>query len=468
MSTSKRIVKNLFSLTFAEFATKGIQAIFFAFLARALGDEGLGIYGYATAFTTWFIVFVGMGLDTIGTRSIGKDKGNLLKYVNSIVTIRTGLSIIAFSLLAIIIYFINKPFEVKIVLLISGLNIFSNALLLNWVYLGLEKMHIVALRQFLLSLLNLSGLIVFVHSPEDLVPAVIIITASTAINSIWMLILYMKSHGLIKPFYEKELWTKLYRASLPLGLSFLLVSLYNNLDTVMLGMIRSDAETGFYTSSYKIIVLSILPTQIIQNAFFPNLSRLVTAEDRIKMMLKYTMLIYLTGTFINSYIFMFSGELVGIYLGPGFEPTADLLQIRVFSGMLMYVNITFSATLIAWNKEKALLYATIAGGLVNTILNFIVIPTYGMYGAAITTVLSEFAVFIVLVYLYRKISTRTYLEIMLKFMLFSIPSCYLGKLALDNGVNIIISMIIPFVVYLILNFVFKTIKVNEIMGFFKK
>lgn len=106
MSNGKKIIENILSLSIAEFASKGLQALFYLYLARVLGKEGLGALGFAQSFTSYFILFVKLGFDTVGTRAIAKRPELLRKYVNSIISIRTILAFAVFAVLAISVYFL--------------------------------------------------------------------------------------------------------------------------------------------------------------------------------------------------------------------------------------------------------------------------------------------------------------------------------------------------------------------------
>ena len=139
MKQSRKILKNMFSLTVAEALSKGIVFIYNAYLARVIMPEGFGIIGFATAYLMYFLLFVNLGFNTVGTREIAKSHSNTDKYVNSIITIRIIFSIIAYALLFFSTYALDKPMMVKYIIWISGINLFSNAILLDWVFYGNEK-----------------------------------------------------------------------------------------------------------------------------------------------------------------------------------------------------------------------------------------------------------------------------------------------------------------------------------------
>jgi O-antigen/teichoic acid export membrane protein len=139
----------------------------FAILARVLNPAGFGDFNWAMTFVMYFLLFVDMGFNLIGIREVARDHSIIKKYVNHIITIRSLISIVCFLLMVLIAFLIDKPIEVKIMVVVSGINLFANALLLDWVFQGIEKMEIIAVRQIIVGALNLLGVVIFVNSPDD-------------------------------------------------------------------------------------------------------------------------------------------------------------------------------------------------------------------------------------------------------------------------------------------------------------
>ena len=146
MRTSRKILKNMFSLSIAEIANKGIIFITTAYLARVILPEGFGIIGYASSFIVYFILISNLGLNTVGTREIAKTPEKINKYVNSIFTARVFLSIFSYIGLFIIVLFYDFTIEEKYVIWIAGINVIFNAINSDWVFQGIEKMEVAASR----------------------------------------------------------------------------------------------------------------------------------------------------------------------------------------------------------------------------------------------------------------------------------------------------------------------------------
>jgi O-antigen/teichoic acid export membrane protein len=140
----------------------------------------------------------------------------------------------------------------------------------------------------------------------------------------------------------------------------------------------------------------------------------------------------------------------------------------MITAFVQYVNISYSTPLVAWKKEKNVLYSTIMGGVVNTVLNIILIPNNGAVGAATATIFSELAVFVGLSYSMYKTLQNLFLFNLLKITLISLSSCGFAYLLLKNGAGLFLSSLVCLVSFILINLLFKIVTIKEIRGFFAR
>jgi O-antigen/teichoic acid export membrane protein len=468
MRTGRRIFKNIFSLSLAEVANKGITLIYFTYLARILLPEGFGVLNWATAFVVYFVYLVDLGFGVVGPREIARYPDKIKRYVNNITSIKLSSSIILYTILTVIVIFINKPDYVKYLLLISGLNIFANAILLNWVFQGIEKMEIIAIRQVTTSLLNLAGIILLVHSPDDIIIAMSVIIASMLINSTWMFFYYIKSFGGIKFEYNYNFWKELLSASVPVSLTMFIAVLYNNLSIFLLGILSPHyEEAGIYAAAYRIFVFTMVPTGILQNAFIPQLSRSVSLEEKRKFTEKYVLFTFLAGTIISAGFFTYSDFITGIF-GAEFKESSLILKLLMIAGLFAFINVSYNSPLLSWKYEKKIFIAMSIGGIVNIILNIALIPYYGSVGAAIAAISTEFSVCIGLSFIMYGAIKKLYLDKFVLVLLYAVVSCGIGFWIMTQGLHPIISGTISLIIFILINFILKTLTLAEIKLYLRK
>ncbi|HRT67688.1 MAG TPA: oligosaccharide flippase family protein, partial [Bacteroidota bacterium] len=84
MANTKVVIKNIFSLTAAEAVSRILTFIYTLYLARTLSPMGFGMIGFSKYVIAIFLIIAALGLDSIGTREIAKDKSNIKPIVNNI------------------------------------------------------------------------------------------------------------------------------------------------------------------------------------------------------------------------------------------------------------------------------------------------------------------------------------------------------------------------------------------------
>jgi len=469
LTTARRILKNLFSLSIAEAANKGILFISTAYLARVILPEGYGVISFANSLLVFFSLAVNLGFNVVGSREIAKDHSKISFYASQITSIRLILAFFAAAVLICMAIFIDKPLLVKIVIIISSLNLFSQAFLMDWVYQGNEKMEYLALRQVATSLLSLIGLVLFVKTSDDVILAMTITVSSILINSIWMLLLFTKMYGPLKLNIDKIFIRKLLKSSLPITFSNFFITIFNFLNIVMLGFFRTDAETGYYTAAYKFILLVITPSAIIQNAFFPVLSRASSVEERQRIIKIYGNFMFIVGAVVSIIILVFAEFFVGFTFGDNYFETIAILQVLMITVLIMYINTILYPPLVSWKYEKTVMYAIGAGGIINIVLNFILIPLYGGIGAAWSTVFSELVVLIGLYLIMKRILKMVYLiDKLIILMLALLAGSFGYVLNMYLYLNPIISSIAILLVFTVLILLFKIVTIPQIKSYFVK
>jgi len=78
----------------------------------------------------------------------------------------------------------------------------------------------------------------------------------------------------------------------------------------------------------------------------------------------------------------------------------------MMSMVVMHLRIVYSSPLVAWNEERYHMVATLIGAVLNVLLNFLLIPKYGIIGAAFASLISHAVISVLLAYkFYAKAST---------------------------------------------------------------
>jgi O-antigen/teichoic acid export membrane protein len=253
MNSTKVLIKNLFSLSVAEFLSRGIQFFYYIYLIRIIKPEGNGINEFSRSLAQYFLILVTLGFDQVGIREGARDKSKIKVYADTIIAIRLSIAVACYILLFFLAIFLKYngtiSSEEEIAIFIHGSILFSIAIQPQWVFQAIEKMEIIALRMTIVNALNFIGIILFVQTRSDLLLAISILMISQFLTSVWIFAHYSKHYGIPKPSLDFGFWKLIIRQAFTIGIIFMIVTAYNNLDITMLRLLlprRCSKRTNRY------------------------------------------------------------------------------------------------------------------------------------------------------------------------------------------------------------------------------
>ena len=405
MTVSKKVLKNFSFLLGADLAAKVLVFVSVVYLARILTVEGFGKIEFAQAIIVYFILLANQGLDLWGTREVAREEGRKKEIADNILSLRFFLFFLAYGILVLFVLLLNKPADIKKLILLYGLTIFTFSLTINWFFQGIERMEIIALGRLINQLFYVCGVLLIVTNTTQIFHVPVIKFFGGLLSLSLLAYLFFKSEGMPKIRFDISLWKKTLKQSLPMGFSLILIQIYYNLDTIMLGFIKGEKEVGWYNAAYKIILLFIGFASLFGNALFPVLSRYYKeSRDKLRTIITESSRITLFfGIPISVGICFLSKEIMQIVYGSMYLKGAVALQILVWSVFTIYFNAPFGFLLLATERQKKYMYAVGLGALVNLILNLILIPRYGLMGASISTIICEIIVLSLILYYSREL-----------------------------------------------------------------
>ncbi len=393
MITTKQIGRNVFSLAAAEGINKLISFLIFAYLARVLGSSGFGQYSFAQAVLAYFLLPVSMGLNLIGSREIAKDPQVIPHYVNHLFSIRVVVSLTSFLLLCVLIYFMDKDEAVKQVLFYLGFTLFASAITLDWFFQGMEKMQYIAYTNTLKQVLALALILIWVNEPAHLPRVGVFQSLSTGIAFMWALGVYIKWQAAPKFIFDWSIWKDLLKQALPIGVAMVLTTFYYNFDTILLSYLKNDAIVGWYSGAYRIALTLALPAAVVFNAYLPALSRHKQDEQAEQIVNKYIKTQFYLGIPLGFACFLLAPQIILFVFGPQYVHSILPLKFLAWNVLFVFITASFGHPLMAWGFQKQFTKVIAAGAAVNLVLNVLLIPKFGMIGAAVATLAGEVSVF---------------------------------------------------------------------------
>jgi len=400
LNTIQRIVKNVGVSIFAQIIGYILSFFYTIYAARYLGAEGFGILAFALAFTGIFAVFCDLGMGTLTVREVSKNKSLANKYLGNIAVMKIIFVIITFGMIALVINLLGYPGQtinvVYLIALAAILNSFSG--MFTSIFQANEKMEYVSVGRIFSSVLMLAGAIFVISHNFSVVGFSSIYLIVNAIVLIYNLVIC----GLkfVKPRMEIDFsfWKHTIKEALPFALTGTFITIYVWIDSVMLSLMKGDAVVGWYNAAYMtVLALLFIPTAI-NSAVFPIMSQYyLSSIDSLKFILeKHFKYILTIGIPIGVGITLLADKIILTIYGIDYMPSVIAFQILTWAIVFIFARTAFERVLEASNRQ--IIVTKVFGGcaLLNIILNFILIPKYSYIGASIATLITDFAVFIII------------------------------------------------------------------------
>ncbi len=377
-------------------------AALFIYLARMLGPDAFGYFSYAFTITFFLSNFVDMGLSTYGIREIAKNRPRFGVYASEIVSFRFLAASALFLLLAIVTILSSHSAALKAIIIASSLLLFTFSFSTEWVFQGIEKMGMVFISFAVTSSLQLGLVCLFVRKPQDLLKApIIFFLATLPIAFSYLKILNFKA--LLKREDIKKIFSYL-SSSLVIWSISIFAQVYNGLDIFILGLFRPIEEVGYFTIARRVIGAFILFMVFLTNALLPRLSYAFCSDPELfksttrkflRLATTLTIFVLLPAIFLCEKILVFA-------VGPEYSPAVLPLNIMIVGLIFVLFNLPYSTGLIACGMEKDVMIQTAASAVLSLLINFIIIPRYGIIGASISFTIVEIFAFVWIFWIYEK------------------------------------------------------------------
>lgn len=446
--------------------------ITFPYVSRILLASGNGKVNFAASVANYFIMVASLGIPTYGIRACAKvrdDKEALSKTAQEILIINLVSTVIVTLTFLICIFMVPKFAQDKILYLIEGVNIVLNMFGANWIYQALEQYDYITARSVFFKFVSMILMFLLVHQQSDY-RIYAAITVLAAVGSNVLNFIRLRRIIVFKKFRNYE-FKKHLKPIFVLFAQNVTVSIYTNLDTVMLGFMKTDEAVGLYTAAVKVkgILLSIVAS--LGNVLLPRMSYYVKQKAKEKfyqlirlalnaeLFMAFPLAVYFSIESRNS-IFLLAGQ---GYLGA--IPAMAIITVAIIpNGLTGVIGVQ---TLTPLNREKQVLYSVIVGAVSDFILNLMMIPQWGAAGAAMATTIAEFLVLLVQMILAKDILQHVAHEVQIAKYLSvtvtaAIPTSILTqRLHCNVFINLVITAFVFFGIYILILYAVKDELLNR-------
>ena len=378
------------------------------FIAKFLGPHDFGDLSFATAFTAIIAAVGTLGLDSFIIREILDQPAKRNEVLGTAFWMRIGVSIFLVPASVLIYLFFRsladqQGAELTLVITFCASALFFKAfnIIDSYFQSQVRSKFVVQVQNICLIISSLIK-ISFVLLKLPLVYFAFALVLDGLMLAIGLVIIYHRENLQIKAWvFNTSRAKSLLNQSWPLILSAVMVTLYMQIDILMLKYFAGSTETGIYSAAARISeAWYFIPVAIVTSVFPAIIHARKTDIARYQKRLQnlYDLLVAISLP-VALIVSLGADTFIRLVYGEQFDGAGVMLSIHIWSGIFVFLGSASGQYLLAEGFTMISFYRTAIGAIANILLNLWLIPMYGGLGASAATLIAYFiATFSILLY----------------------------------------------------------------------
>lgn len=391
MSLTKAIAKNTIIQMVGKVISTLLGLVAVAIMTRFLGVEKFGWYVTAAGFLQFIGIFSDFGFIVTTANMLSEPRFEKDKLLKNLFTWRFITAVIFQLLAPIIILFFPYPAPVKIAVAIMTISFFCISI--NNIFVGYYqanlKMIVQTTGEILGRIVLVAGLFLISTGQYGFLPAMAVVTIGSIANSLYLFIRGPKIGFSFDREISKAIFTKIW----PTAVTVIFNAFYLQGDRVILPLFAPQTDVGLYGAAYRVLDIITQSIAMIMGIMMPLIafawSRNLKEEFYKRCQAGFDLVLLILMPMMAG-IVVLATPIMKLVAGQDFASAGRILQflsIAIFG--LCFGNI-FGYITLAINRQRKAMWIYISDAILTTAAYLILIPRFGMYGAAWATIFSEF------------------------------------------------------------------------------
>jgi len=409
-------------LFFERFIGMAVNFFVAVYVARYLGPANFGLLSYAGSFIGLFMGIATLGVDNIAVRELVKDEKKRDELLGTTFVLKVIGTVLAIGIITIAIRFTNNDDFTNLLIYIIAIGTIFQSFNVIKIYFQakvLSKYTVYA--QIFSAILCSVVKLLLIHLNMGLIYFAMVTLLQSIILASGLIVMYVRQKSsLSKWSLNFNLAKNLLKDSWPLMLSGIAISIYMKIDQVMIKNMLDAKAVGYYAVAVRLSEVWYFIPMIITSSLFPAIINAKKISEKLyyeRLQKLYDLMVWLA-IGIAFPIMLLSNNIIKLLFGIQYQEAAGVLQIYVWAGVFIFLSVVNDHYLITENYTIIAFLRTSITAVFNVILNIILIPKYGINGAAFATLVSYFFLNFFIV-----IFSKTYRNSVLMFRAFSLFGC---------------------------------------------
>ena len=400
ISPIRRVARNSILLGLQQVAVNILSVVVVACIARKLGGVDYGVFSLSFTFTGFFIFLGDLGLRTLTIREVAKDIEHANDYLGKIIPARLFLVALMTAAIPLAAFVFNYEKNTIIIIAIATLATMFEQLsrIISDIFQAHEEMGKVAFRDIIVRLFTGFSSITVLYYGYGLVAVSWIYVLGAFIGFFFNVFLYNNRFSLPALQIDHNFVLK----NIEIGLSFMLIglasSLYKNVDVLIISQMLEISSVGVYNVSANLFYRLNFIGDAVATAIFPAIAQLYfqNKSEASNILTKSISCVLIISIPMSVGGLMLADDIIVLIYGDGYASSSDVFRVLISSVPFAFLTMQLYSALGAIKLQGTLLRVTLLLLMVNFFVNILIIPIYGIVGAACTKLLTECIAFIIL------------------------------------------------------------------------
>ncbi len=362
-------------------------------VARYLGHEQFGVFSYAIAFASLFSSIAKLGLDGIVVRDLVREPEQRDRYLGTAFWLKLGGAAVMLGAVALATQLTSSDRLINLyILIIASGAIFQSFEVVDFYFQSKVLSKFVSICKMTQLLLSSLLKLYFIFTGADLIWFVLVTLVDQLSLALSLYLAYRNQKlGSFYRHFDMKTAKQLLKDSWPLIFSGLVIMIYMRIDQIMIKEMLGEREVGLYSAAVRLSEVWYFIPAIITTSLFPSIINAKKISEKLyytRLQRLYTLMVWLAIAIALPMTFL-RDWLVTLLYGAAYSEAGKVLMINIWAGVFVFIGVASSKWFISEGLQKYLTINTVVGAIVNILLNLFLIPKYGIYGAAIATVMSQ-------------------------------------------------------------------------------
>lgn len=390
---AERVLANSVYRAGAELVSKVLSLALFAVMARELGAEGLGVFTFGFAFVTLVTALASFGQDQVLAREVSRRRELVGGYFGNTFVLKLLGGALGLAVALAAGWAAGFEPETLAVVALLGPAVLIEQLLATVfaVLMSFDRLELIPVVLLVQRTLTAAVSIGALLAGAGVVAVSAIYLGGTLLAL--GLALGLMRRRVVRPesSVERRRWRPLVRAALPIGISIVLGTILFRVDTVILAAFESASVVGQYGAAFRVFEATLFVSWAVGTAtyaVFATASR--TSEPTLAAVAEQGLKLAAAATLPVAAAALVLGEPITTLLyGAEFDEAGTALSLLAPAIAFYPVVHVLSALLIAQDRQRVVVHASLVAAAANVAGNLILIPALSLNGAALMASLTQ-------------------------------------------------------------------------------